>query len=244
MTKTNIDFPSYKNSHINPTTLARYATSASTWTEILAFHSRLASDDYVRQLDRYYRSALKRFGDAWWHLDIVNVLYAAAKLQQSRNYLEIGVRRGRSCAAVAEGNSGVNIFACDMWVQDYAGMENPGQDYVLSELKEHGHNGKISFLNGSSHELVPKLFEEQPDLRFDLITVDGDHSEEGAYADLCNVIPRLAPGGILVFDDIAHPLHPYLVNCWRRATQNHPNLVTYEYTETGYGIAFAVSAAS
>ena len=74
-----------------------------------------------------------------------------------------------------------------------------------------------------------------------MITVDGDHSEDGAYADLSNVIQRLAPGGILVFDDIAHPSHPYLIDCWRRATAKHPNLLTYEYVETGYGIAFAVN---
>jgi len=51
---------------------------------------------------------------------------------------------------------------------------------------------------------------------FDLITVDGDHSEEGAFDDLLNVIPHLNVGGILVFDDIAHPTHPYLLGVWKK----------------------------
>jgi len=241
MTESSDIFARYNTEYVNPATLARYAILQATWDEILPFHATLASDDYVIQVDQYYRAAMNKFGEAWWHLDIVNVLYAAAKLHQPKNYLEIGVRRGRSCAVVARGCPSVNIVACDMWMQNYAGMENPGPDFVSNELRQHGHVGEVAFMNGSSHSLIPSLFEQNPDLKFDLITVDGDHSEAGAYADLCNVIPRLAPGGILVFDDISHPAHPYLLNCWQRATAVHPNLLTYEYVETGYGIAFAVN---
>ena len=75
---------------------------------------------------------------------------------------------------------------------------------------------------------------------FDLITVDGDHSEVGAWEDLITVIPRLATGGVLVFDDIAHPAHPYLLGVWRRALARFPFLSGHEFTETGYGVAFAV----
>ncbi len=241
MAELNDIFPRFNTGYVNPATLCNYATLPSTWVKILAFHGALATDDYVSKVDRYYRTAIEKFGQAWRHIDIVNVLYAAAALHQPKNYLEIGVRRGRSCVVVARGCPGVNIVACDMWMQNYAGMENPGPDFVAHELQRHGHTGEITFLNGSSHNLIPLLFKNQPELRYDLITVDGDHSEEGAYADLCNVIPHLASGGILVFDDISHPSHPYLLNCWRRATAIHPNLLTYEYVETGYGIAFAVS---
>ena len=47
-------------------------------------------------------------------------------------------------------------------------------------------------------------------------------------------------GGVLVFDDIAHPAHPYLIEVWRRVVREFPFLSSYEYTEQGYGIAFAV----
>jgi len=242
MTESNTLFPRYNVGYVNPQTLCNYATSLETWAEILSFHAALSTDDYVRQVDRYYRAAMDKYGSAWWHLDIVNVLYAAAKLHPPKKYLEIGVRRGRSCVVVAKAAPAVNIMACDLWMQNYAGMENPGPEFVTKELHEHGHTGKTTFLNGSSHSLLPSLFNDQPELYFDLITVDGDHSENGAYADLCNVIPRLAPGGILVFDDISHPSHPYLLDCWRRATAPYSNLLTYEYVETGYGIAFAVNS--
>jgi predicted O-methyltransferase YrrM len=241
MNDINLPFTRFNVEFINPLTLCRYATSLDTWNEIMNFHSLLASDEYVLKLEDYYRKAIKKFGKNWWHLDIVNVLYAASRLHKPTNYLEIGVRRGRSCAVVARGNPLVNIYACDMWMKSYAGMENPGPDFVSKELILHGHKGEIKFLNGDSHIVIPEFLNSNPNLMFDLITVDGDHSEIGALEDLNNVIGRLAPGGILVFDDIAHPLHPYLLSIWREAISNYPNLLSHEYVESGYGIAFAVN---
>lgn len=230
----------FNTDYVNPATIVRLATSGPLWDELLAFHDELATDSFVQQFDDFYRRARRLWGDAWWHLEIVNVLFATAKLHNPARYLEIGVRRGRSASVVVRGCPNVDIVACDMWVQPYAGMENPGEAFVREELAKHGHTGQAIFLNGDSHKVLPELFREKPDLTFDLITVDGDHSEQGAYDDLKTVIPQLAPGGILVFDDIAHPLHSYLLDVWRRATANEPGLITYEYTETGYGIAFAV----
>jgi len=227
-------------SRLSPTTLAQICSSEESWRSILSFHGQLASDEYVAYVDRFYRESFARFGKHWFYLDIVNVLFVSSQVVQPRNYLEIGVRRGRSVCAVARACPDVNILACDMWQENYAGMENPGPEFVNSELKKHGHRGKIDYLNGDSHETLPAFFAKDPDARFDLITVDGDHSEQGAYDDLCNVVSRLNVGGVLVFDDIAHPLHPYLLNVWQRVVEEHRFLASYEYTEIGYGVAFAV----
>ena len=236
---------SYKNDFygavmLNPSTLARIATATATWREILAFHGQLASDEYVEYLDAFYREGVRRFGDHWVYMDIVNVLYAAAKTVQPERYLEIGVRRGRSVCTVARGCPAVRIVACDMWQTNYAGMENPGPAFVAEELRRHGLSGDVEFLNGDSHVLLPQYFADHPGVEFDMITVDGDHSEAGALADLCTVIPHLAVGGVLVFDDIAHPEHPYLLSVWRTALSQFPCLSGYEFTEMGYGVAFAV----
>jgi len=225
---------------LNPGTLSRIATSLSVWHEILSFHDMLATDEYVKYVDAFYRECIKRFGSDWYYMDIVNVLYAASKTIQPRNYLEIGVRRGRSVCVVARGCPTVNITAFDMWIQNYAGMENPGPDFVRSELRKHGHIGNITFINGDSHQTIPAFFKQNPGITFDMITVDGDHTEEGALDDLINVIPHLSVGGVLVFDDIAHPAHPYLLNVWKKALRTFPYLAGFEYTELGYGVAFAI----
>jgi len=75
---------------------------------------------------------------------------------------------------------------------------------------------------------------------FDLITVDGDHSEWGAEQDLRQVYQRLKIGGVLVFDDICHPLHPYLAGVWQRAVATDRRFATWQFAELGYGVALAV----
>ena len=225
---------------LNPGTLARIAADTATWQEILLFHDMLATDEYVNYIEVFYREGLKRFGANWYYMDIVNVLYAASKTIQPRNYLEIGVRRGRSVCTVVRGCPNVDVVAFDMWVPGYGGMENPGPEFVKAELLRHGHTGTVSFMNGNSHQTIPDFFRQNPQATFDMITVDGDHSEAGALDDLKNVIPHLSVGGVLVFDDIAHPAHPYLLNVWKKAMAIFPFLSSFEFTELGYGVAFAI----
>lgn len=230
----------YGAARLNPTTLAHLATSADSWREILSFHDQLASDEYVAYVDRYYRDCMERFGADWFYLDIVNVLYAAAKALRPKRYLEIGVRRGRTVCTVARAHPEVEIVASDMWIEGYAGMDNPGPEWVREELLKSGHRGEITFLNGDSHQLVPRYLQADTERRFDLITVDGDHSTAGAREDLLSVIPHLAVGGVLVFDDIAHPAHPELRGVWRECIDATPGLLSYEFTEAGYGVGFAI----
>ena len=66
-------------------------------------------------------------------------------------------------------------------------------------------NASALFLDGDSKQLIPTLTGS-----FDLVLVDGDHSIEGARADLQNAWPLVRPGGILVMDDICHPEYPWL----------------------------------
>lgn len=226
--------------YLTPNTLANVAGSAETWNTILGFHSELASDQYTSYLQQYYKRCRELFGAYWRYFDIVNVLYAASKLVRPKNYLEIGVRRGRSACVVAHATPSVNIYAFDMWQQNYAGMENPGPEFVQAELKKFSHKGQLQFVNGNSHGTLPIFFRENPDLMFDLITVDGDHTAEGALQDLRDVAPKLSPGGVLCFDDISHPKHTYLLEVWQQFVRENPQLKSFEYTESGYGVAFAI----
>ncbi|APR85737.1 Glycosyltransferase [Minicystis rosea] len=223
-----------------PETLLRAASGAGVVRDVLGVLAKLEPDDYTRYLTDYYGAGLSRFGEGWHYADICTVLHAAARLAEPKTYLEIGVRRGRSMAMVAEIAKDARLVGFDMWMENYAGMPNPGADFVRSEIARVGHRGSIELISGDSHVTVPRFLEENPDLTFDIITVDGDHSHDGALADLRTVIPRLSLGGILVFDDIVHPLHPYLVDVWRSAVAEDGGLSAGEYAELGYGVAFAV----
>jgi predicted O-methyltransferase YrrM len=119
-------------------------------------------------------------------------------------------------------------------------MENPGPDFVRAELKRLGHTDQLTLISGDSKETVPQFLTDHPELYFDLITVDGDHSEVGARIDLENVMCRLKVGGVLLLDDLSHPQHRYLEKLWDELITNNDDFDSAKYIELGYGIGFAI----
>lgn len=201
---------------------------------------RLEADDYLDYVRLYLDSGRGAAGDAWRYADVVTVLAAATRLLRPSSYLEIGVRRGRSMAVVAAGAPTSLILGVDLWQAGYASMENPGPDHVRAELQRVGHTGALELIRGDSHEVLPHVFAERPELSFDLILIDGDHSERGARRDLRFVLPRLRIGGALVFDDISHPSHPGLLKVWQRAVVADRRYSTWAFDDVGYGVAVAI----
>ncbi|MHB1340733.1 MAG: class I SAM-dependent methyltransferase [Coriobacteriia bacterium] len=209
-------------------------------------------------------------------LDLRLVIGWLSEMIQPKVYLEIGVRRGFSMSAVVSRCPNVEVFGFDMWVKQYAGVGNPGPALVRRELRRVGHRGNLVLIGGDSHQTLPKFFGDlpysiwdrllrrayhAPDLGFDLILVDGDHSIEGAYADLKQVIGHLRVGGVLVFDDITPNLAQLTVadlrafhrelgpdphnrgglhGVWRAIQREYPNFKYFEFAEDSPGVAFAI----
>jgi predicted O-methyltransferase YrrM len=221
-------------------TIAERALDPAVLDELLSELGGLKEDDYLRYVRAFVTEGRRTAGSRWRYADIVTALAAASELVQPRSYLEIGVRRGRSMSVVARRAPGSAIIGVDRWDEGYAGMENPGPEIVRSELERAGFRGSLELLSGDSHDVLPSLFAERPKLDFDLITVDGDHSPEGAAADLRDVIPRLRVGGVLVFDDIGHPTHPELNAVWHDEVATDRAFRTWEFDDIGYGVAVAV----
>ncbi len=203
-------------------------------------NENLEPDDYTEYLTKYYKDGLEKFGQNWEYADIVTVLIGLSEIIKPQRYLEIGVRRGRSVCAVASETPDCDIYMFDRWSKNYAGMENPGPEFVESELIKTGHNGKREFRNGNSHTTLKEFFRENSDISFDLMTVDGDHSYEGAAEDMCDVLPHLRIGGAVVFDDISHPKHLYLYDLWKKMIGDNPRFTSWCYRDVGYGVGLAI----
>lgn len=225
---------------IGAQTIGELALSADVLDEVLHILEGLEPDDYMTYVRRFVEHGRKVAGGPWRYADLLTVLTAATRLINPRSYLEVGVRRGRSMAVVAGGARNCSIIGIDLWQPGYAGMENPGPNHVRSELGRVGFTGSLDLVAGDSHEILPQLFARKPDLTFDLITVDGDHSARGATRDLEDVLPRLRVGGAVVFDDIVHQAHPYLRRVWQCTVANDPRYSTWHFDEIGYGVAVGV----
>jgi predicted O-methyltransferase YrrM len=230
----------YNGVVLGASALGERALSREVYGRALEILDRLDPDDYVDYVRAFVARGYELGGDRWRYADITTVLCAAAEAIRPDSYLEIGVRRGRSMAIVGSVAPGCSMVGVDMWLAEYAGMENPGPAHVRDELRRVGHDGPVELLSGNSHQVLPKLFRDRQELTFDLITVDGDHSPRGARRDIRDVLPRLRIGGVIVFDDVRHPYHPKLGSVWRRAIGRDPRYATWEFDDVGYGVALAV----
>jgi predicted O-methyltransferase YrrM len=221
-------------------TIAARALAPATLERVLGTLRLLEPDDYLSYVSDFVAAGRSHAGESWRYADILTVLAAAAELLQPDSYLEIGVRRGRSAAVLASVAPECAIVGVDLWEGGYAGMDNPGPQLVRRELEKIGHRGPLELLQGNSHELLPRLLDERLDLTFDIVTVDGDHSPDGAERDLLDVLPRLRIGGVLVFDDVRHPAHPELHEVWERTVVSDRRYAAWRFDGVGYGVALAV----
>lgn len=223
-----------------PSTLAPIVSGAAAVRRAMAVLERLECDEYHRYVLNFYRTGLDRFGDGWNHADLYTTLSGLSMALRPRRYLEIGVRRGHSMAMVLSQTPACEPVAFDMWIENYAGLENPGKEFAAAQLRGVGFERDVAFVDGDSSRTIPEYFRRHPDAYFDLITVDGDHTATGAALDLEHVMPRITIGGALVFDDVNNPSHRELRGVWQQTMQAHPEFSSWMFDEVGFGVAFAV----
>lgn len=152
-------------------------------------------------------------------------------------FLEVGVRRGWSTAAVAIASPDCQIYAFDEWHENYGGSPNPGPQFVQSELSKFGYSKPIVFISGDSHKTLPKFFKENNE-KFDMILIDGDHSVDGARQDLMDTMLHINVGGAMVFDDIIDC--DGLQDVWNSLVNHFPNFKYFSYRDNKPGVACAV----
>lgn len=200
-------------------------------------------------------------------LTCYDVLHYLANLVNPQTYLEIGVREGASlCCVLAlekeiielvihtvvEGEvqlngdivkrineaytprKNISIYLFDNWSY----LHGEGAHERINSLLLEGfglprRNWQIH--DGDSKETIPKFFKEHPE-KFDLMFVDGDHTAEGAKADLENVHGHYR---VMVFDDLFHPQHGYLLKTFKDYTREHdvPHFIVGR-NGLGVGVAF------
>ena len=162
-------------------------------------------------------------GRSYWN-NHVALAFLADRLQPD-SYLEVGVRTGGSLVQVLAGSTPRRVVAMDFWDGEYSSLPNH-VEYTRNQVQRFqdrlGKAIPIEFIQGDSHLKLKDLIGQGSS--FELITIDGDHTLEGAREDLEDALKLLGPKGAILFDDIIHVAHKYLLNLVHEICHRHPEL--------------------
>jgi len=186
-----------------------------------------------------YLGHLARSGKDFY--DQYMLLWEIGSERAPRRILEIGTRTGISLCQLLSSyidHSVIQKIVCiDPFNDPYTSAALVKRNLKYLNLPEE----KVEFLVGYSQDFLPKMIYVEKDL-FDYILVDGDHEKKAAREDLEAANSLLAPGGIIVFDDISTaPGECALIDVWDNFMETH----LQEYAETfsnmsGKGVAWAI----
>jgi predicted O-methyltransferase YrrM len=111
------------------------------------------------------------------------------KIPQGGVMAEIGVDRGDFSLEILNRCKPSKLHLFDIDISRLVNTE------VRAELA--AENSRLQVHVGDSSTNVSKM----PDAYFDMVYVDGDHDYPGVVKDIEAILPKMKPGGILVFND-------------------------------------------
>lgn len=140
----------------------------------------------------------------------LNYLNRLAGLPGIKNIGEIGFNAGRSSYAFLAAKPGTRVISFDLGEYDYV---KPAKELIDREFPK-----RHELILGDSTETVPAYHKAHPNLKFDLIFVDGGHDYEIAKADIENMKKFATKDTILVTDDLT-PWLPWGIGPTRAWTE-------------------------
>jgi predicted O-methyltransferase YrrM len=130
-----------------------------------------------------------------------------------KNIMEIGFNAGHSADLFLSMNNDIKLTSFDIGVHKYVDY---GKKFI-----DNKYPGRHNLILGDSARTVKEFYKENPGIKFDLIFIDGDHSEIGAISDLFNCQKLADNKTVVVMDDTRnnHPMHSWNINvnrAWRK----------------------------
>merc|ERR1712037_761980 len=90
-----------------------------------------------------------------------------------RNICEVGFNAGHSAAVFLNANPEAAVYSFDIGPFPYTRGN--------AELMEQLFDDRFEYIQGPSGDTVPEFHRQRPNVRCDVISVDGDHSTEGTF---------------------------------------------------------------
>merc|ERR1719382_2153061 len=108
----------------------------------------------------------------------LSMYFHVARGPTVKNICEVGFNAGHSAAVFLNANPEANMYSFDIGQFPYT----RGNAALMKDLFP----DRFEYIEGPSAEAVPLFHQDRPDVKCDVISVDGDHSMEGTFADLAN----------------------------------------------------------
>jgi predicted O-methyltransferase YrrM len=112
----------------------------------------------------------------------------------TRLICEVGFNCGFSSWAFLQASPSVLVWSFDLADYAYSAAAKAHIDELFP--------GRHTLVRGDSHFELPAFAKAHPELAFDVIFVDGDHSLEGARTDLLDLRALATADTVVVMDDI------------------------------------------
>ena len=141
-------------------------------------------------------------------IEDAKLLYKCAKKYKGGVYVETGSYLGLSATLISAGIGDGKIYCHDLWVdtEDWDkvledSIPPPKVDGIYDKFKanmaRNTLNDIVTPVRGDSKKTLHIHKDESVDFCF----IDGDHSFEGAYTDMCILWNKLKPGGTMLGHD-------------------------------------------
>ena len=195
--------------------------------------------------DAYYENYLgmkAKYGDGFF--DTYNLLWSIGVHRKPKRILEIGTRTGISLCQLlsAMDHDALRALERVVCVDPFDQWTSP--NLVRANLKYLNLPAeKVDILAMRSEDYFRAEYQNgKPEYtQFDFILVDGDHSKPAARADLDAAVRLIAPGGIIVFDDISTaPGECALIDVWEAWKAEHADDFYFGANMNGKGVAWAI----
>ena len=121
------------------------------------------------------------------------------------NLFEIGVNGGHGLLLAKSANPDLTCIGLD--ICQTVGAGNPRADIycpVAMRWLENRFPGDMRFLIGSSADLLPAFVQDNPDVRIDILRLDG--ARRFFFSDFMTLRPLLHRGSYVIFDEPSWPL--------------------------------------
>lgn len=238
------DLPEWKKLKMWSNHFPAYHDGNATFSKIPEVYEPAMQKNHAILKERYGVKELNTWRaktiDGWFGEDEIDWLAAqVARLPQGAKVAEIGSWHGRSSRAIADNlPEGGQSWHIDTWIGSSGEPEMHGSanydrgdhahQWWWCNLQEHINAGKVipvRMHSDNAAHTIGHLIEKGQMEKFDLIFIDGDHSEEGIKTDVEAWLPLLKEGGLLCGHDYYKENEgPYWVHVRQYVEQRFPQV--------------------